>query len=112
MNQDEGTPFEDEIFENKDIKKIMNKPFIDKAHFGDQCLEDGFFIEMYERKTEILFKNYDLRTVEVILEDSISFECESCFDRPILLSERSEGDTVAFSLCGWRRFLSVRFGNG
>jgi hypothetical protein len=91
------------VFAFTDIKGIMNEPFIYNAHYCDYSFDDKFLFEMSyddmpnmitpEEKAKgfgkgvVIFKKYDLRTLELVSKDSIVKACKSCFDMPQLLSE-------------------------
>jgi hypothetical protein len=79
-----------------DAKKVMRDTFAFKENYCDHYINDKILLEMcYDEFTNtglkertVFFRRFDLRTLELTLENSIVTKCRNCFDSPKLLSEK------------------------
>ena len=83
-------------FAFSDEKGVMAIPFIYSPGFCDWSFNDRFIFEMcFEELTDIglkegliTIKKYDLNTLNLISTNEVFMRCRSCFDIPILLSDK------------------------
>jgi hypothetical protein len=79
-----------------DAKKVMKDSFPYKENYCEHYFNDKILLEMcYEEFTNmglkersVFFRQFDLRTLKPILENSIMIKCRHCFSSPKLLSEK------------------------
>jgi hypothetical protein len=79
-----------------DTKKLMGHPFAFKSNYCQHYFNDKILLEMcYEefttrelRDRSIYFKEFDLRTLQLVSQNQVVIKCRSCINLPKLLSEK------------------------